>query len=84
MDAIKLELLLELGLVLLAPAIHQAYLWRKGKLTPEALRTNLKVFIPLYGLVLLAALLAGPAVAYSALAPDSLTTLAQFTISSCW
>jgi hypothetical protein len=58
MDAIKLELLLELGLVLLAPAIHQAYLWRKGRLTPEALRTNSKVFIPLYGLVLLAALLA--------------------------
>ena len=58
MDAIKLELLLELGLVLLAPAIHQAYLWRKGRLTPEALRRHSKVFIPLYGLVLLAALLA--------------------------
>ena len=35
MSVIELELLVELGLVLLAPWIHQAYLWRKGKPTRE-------------------------------------------------
>jgi len=57
MNAIEWELLLELGLVLLAPGIHQAYLWRKGRLTPDGLRTALKIFAPLYALVLGAALL---------------------------
>jgi hypothetical protein len=57
MNIMELEVLLELGLVLLAPWIHQAYLWRKGKLTPEGLRSAVKVFAPLYGLVLCGALL---------------------------
>ena len=57
MSVIEFELLLEFGLVLLAPGIHQAYLWRKGKLTPEGLRSAVKVFAPLYGLVLCGVLL---------------------------
>jgi hypothetical protein len=57
MSGIKWELLLELGWVLLAPWIHQAYLWRKGKLTPQGLRSAAKLFAPLYGLVLCASVL---------------------------
>jgi hypothetical protein len=57
MNAIQWELLLELGVVLLAPGIHQAYLWRKGRLRPEDLRSALKIFAPLYALVLCAAAL---------------------------
>ena len=57
MSVMELEVLLELGLVLLAPGIHQAYLRRKGKLTPEGLRSAVKVFAPFYGLVLCGAVL---------------------------
>jgi len=57
MNAIEWELWLEWGVVLLAPGIHQAYLWRQGRLTREGLRTTLKIFAPLYALVLGAALL---------------------------
>ena len=36
MNIMDLEVLLELGLVLLAPWIHQAYLWRKENSRPKA------------------------------------------------
>jgi len=44
MSAIAFELLLELGWVLLTPGIHQACMWRKGKLKHEGLRSAAKVF----------------------------------------
>lgn len=52
MDAVQLELAIELALVLLAPPLYQYYLWRKGKTSPPQLRNTVKIFIPLYVLVL--------------------------------
>ena len=52
MDAVRLELAIELAVVLLAPPLYQYYLWRKGKTTPAQLRRTLKIFAPLYVLVL--------------------------------
>jgi hypothetical protein len=54
MDAVQIELVIELTIVLLAPPLYQFYLWRKGKTTPAQLRRTLKVFAPLYLLVLAA------------------------------
>jgi len=58
MDAVHIELAIELTVVLLAPPLYQYYLWRKGKTTPAQLRKTLKVFAPLYLLVLCAMALA--------------------------
>jgi hypothetical protein len=52
MDAVHIELAIELTVVLLAPPLYQYYLWRKGKTTPAQLRKTLKIFAPLYLLVL--------------------------------
>ena len=52
MDAVQLDLVIELAVVLLAPPLYQYYLWRTGKTTPAQLRKTLKVFAPLYLLVL--------------------------------
>ncbi|NBW26047.1 MAG: hypothetical protein EBR89_11765 [Betaproteobacteria bacterium] len=54
MDAVQIELVIELTIVLLAPPLYQFYLWRKGKTTPAQLRKTVKVFAPLYLLVLAA------------------------------
>ncbi len=52
MDAVQLELAIELAVVLLAPPLYQYYLWRRGKTTPAQLRKTLVIFAPLYLLVL--------------------------------
>jgi len=119
MSAIGFELLLEFGLVLLTPGIHQACMWRKGKLKHEGLRSAAKVFartvsardravavirlggvhtlrdrcdawlVQSYGRMPMAAGFSKPSPGlgsmgtYSALAPDSLTTLAHLRISIC-
>lgn len=51
MTAIKIELILELLVVLSAPIIYQYYLWKKGRTTPERMRADAKIFVPLYVLV---------------------------------
>jgi len=48
MDWVRLELIVELMIVLAAPPVHQYYLWRRGKTTPEQLRKTLKIFLPFY------------------------------------
>ena len=52
MDAVQIEWVMELTCVLTAPPLYQYYLWRKGKTTPAQLRKTLKIFTPLYVLVL--------------------------------
>ena len=54
MDPVKLELFIELAVVLLGPPIYQYYLWRKGKTDKAGLIKTAKVFAPLYLLVLIA------------------------------
>ena len=54
MDAVRLELAIELAVVLLPPPLYQYYLWRKGRTTPAQLRKTLQIFAPLYLLVLAA------------------------------
>jgi len=54
MDAVQIELVIELVIVLLAPPLYQYYLWRQGKTTPAQLRKTMKIFAPLYLLVLAA------------------------------
>ena len=53
-DPVKLELIIELIVVLLAPPVYQYFLWRKGKTDRAGLIKTAKVFAPLYLLVLIA------------------------------
>jgi hypothetical protein len=58
MDAVKIELIVELIVVILAPPLHQYYLWKTKRTTAQAIQRTAKVFAPLYGglvIVLLAA-----------------------------
>jgi hypothetical protein len=57
MDLIKLELIVELTLVLCAPPLYQYYLWRRGKTTSEQIKKTAKIFAPLY-LMIFAVLIA--------------------------
>lgn len=57
MDLIKLELIVELIVVLCAPPIYQYYLWRRGKSTSAKIRKAAIIFAPLY-LLIFAALIA--------------------------
>lgn len=54
MDPVKLELMVELAVVLLGPPIYQYYLWRQGKTDRAGLIKTAKVFAPLYLLVFIA------------------------------
>jgi hypothetical protein len=47
-DWVRLELILELIIVLSAPPMHQYYLWRRGKTTPAQLKKSIKIFLPFY------------------------------------
>ena len=51
MDPVKVELLVEFGVVLVAPPLYQYYLWRKGKTNVAGLWRSARLFAPLYALV---------------------------------
>jgi len=48
MTGVKIELLIEFAVILLAPMIHTYYLWKYKKVGKQELVRNLKLFIPLY------------------------------------
>jgi hypothetical protein len=52
MDPVKLELFIELAVVLLGPPLYQYYLWRRGRVTLAQVRQTAWVFAPLYALLL--------------------------------
>jgi hypothetical protein len=47
-------LLVEFAVVLAAPPLYQYYLWRKGKTDSPQIWRAVRLFAPLYGLVLVA------------------------------
>jgi len=56
MTGIKIELLVEFAVILLAPIIHTYYLWKYKKVEKKELIKNIKIFASLYvllGLVIL-------------------------------
>jgi hypothetical protein len=59
MTGIKIELLIEFAVILLAPIIHTFYLWKYKKVEKQILKQNIRIFAGLYlvfglvGLVLL-------------------------------
>ena len=60
MTGVKIELLIEFGVILLAPIIHTFYLWKYKKVDKQILKQNIKIFSGLYlifGLVALVLLL---------------------------
>ena len=60
MTGVKIELLIEFGVILLAPIIHTFYLWKYKKVDKQILKQNIRIFIGLYlvfGLVALVLLL---------------------------
>ena len=60
MTGVKIELLIEFGVILLAPIIHTFYLWKYKKVDKQILKQNIKIFAGLYlvfGLVALVLLL---------------------------
>jgi hypothetical protein len=57
MTSIKIELLVEFAVILLAPIIHTYYLWKYKKVEKKELIKNIKIFACLYGLLGLIALL---------------------------
>jgi hypothetical protein len=60
MTGVKIELLIEFGVILLAPIIHTFYLWKYKKVEKQILKQNIRIFAGLYlvfGLVGLSLLL---------------------------
>ena len=48
MTGVKIELLIEFGVILLAPIIHTFYLWKYKKIDKQILKQNIKIFAGLY------------------------------------
>lgn len=48
MTGVKIELLIEFGVILLAPLIHTFYLWKYRKVEKQILKQNIKIFAGLY------------------------------------
>jgi hypothetical protein len=48
MTGVKIELLIEFGVILLAPIIHTLYLWKYKKVDKQILKQNIKIFTGLY------------------------------------
>ena len=48
MTGVKIELLIEFGVILLAPLIHTFYLWKYRKVEKQILKQNIKMFAGLY------------------------------------
>ena len=56
MTGVKIELLIEFGVILLAPIIHTLYLWKYKKVNQQILKQNIRifgVFYVIFALVLL-------------------------------
>jgi hypothetical protein len=48
MTGVKIELLIEFAVILLAPIIHTFYLWKYKKVDKQILKQNIKIFAGLY------------------------------------
>jgi hypothetical protein len=48
MTGFKIELLIEFGVILLAPIIHTFYLWKYKNADNQVLKQNIKIFAGLY------------------------------------
>jgi hypothetical protein len=48
MNSLKIELLAEFAVILLAPIIHTYYLWKYKKVEKKELIKNIKIFASLY------------------------------------
>jgi hypothetical protein len=48
MTGVKIELLVEFAVILLAPIIHTFYLWKYKKVEKKELVKNIKIFSGLY------------------------------------
>jgi len=48
MTGVKIELLIEFGVILLAPIIHTFYLWKYKNVEKKELVKNIKIFTGLY------------------------------------
>lgn len=48
MTGVKIELLIEFGVILLAPIIHTFYLWKYKNADNQVLKQNIKIFAGLY------------------------------------
>ena len=44
MTGVKIELLIEFGVILLAPIIHTFYLWKYKKVDKQILKQNIRIF----------------------------------------
>ncbi len=51
MTGVKIELLIEFGVILLAPIIHTYYLWKYKNMEKRELIKNVKIFSILYVLL---------------------------------
>ena len=57
MTGVKIELLVEFAVILLAPIIHTCYLWKYKKVEKKELVKNIKIFAGLYVLLALVGIL---------------------------
>ena len=48
MTRVKIELLIEFAVILLAPIIHTFYLWKYKKVDKQVLKQNIRIFAGLY------------------------------------
>ena len=57
MTGVKIELLVEFAVILLAPIIHIYYLWEYKNVEKKELVKNIKIFAALYALLALVGIL---------------------------
>ena len=53
MTGVMLELVVELGVILISPIVFHYYLWKYKKLAPAVILKDFKIYAYLYGLILI-------------------------------
>ena len=57
MTGVKLELLIEFGVILISPVIYHAYLLKYKKIQKDIIFKDIKIYLFLYGLIAMTSLL---------------------------
>jgi hypothetical protein len=58
MTGVMLELVIELGMILISPIVFHYYLWKYKKLAPAVILKDFKIYACLYGLILITGIFA--------------------------
>jgi len=58
MTGVMLELVVEFGVILISPIVFHYYLWKYKKIAPAVMLKDFKIYVCLYGLILITGIFA--------------------------